>query len=187
MALGKVFNLDFNKSGTMSLTAAMDILGYRCIHYAHYVDGGRHIRPLAETVKGNKRNGRRLLEGVEDYDFFSDFEGSRFVEGLDAQYPGSRFILTIRELNSWLESRRKNVLRNQQNPNYRYGWLEVDIDGWIEERRRVIDKLSDYFKNRKEDYLVIDICSGEGWKKLCGFLDKPIPEVPFPYLNKAVD
>ena len=37
-----------------------------------------------------------------------------------------------------------------------------------------------YFKDRKRDLLIIDICGGEGWEKLCQFLGKDIPEASFP-------
>ena len=36
-----------------------------------------------------------------------------------------------------------------------------------------------YFKNRPNDLLVMNICSGEGWEVLCPFLNKPIPNVSF--------
>jgi hypothetical protein len=29
----------------------------------------------------------------------------------------------------------------------------------------------------------MNICDGEGWEKLCSFLNKPIPDVPFPKEN----
>ena len=38
----------------------------------------------------------------------------------------------------------------------------------------------EYFKNRPQDFLNLDIIGGEGWEKLCEFLGKPIPDVPFP-------
>jgi hypothetical protein len=31
--------------------------------------------------------------------------------------------------------------------------------------------------------LVMDICGGEGWEKLCPFLNQPTPEVAFPRRN----
>lgn len=31
--------------------------------------------------------------------------------------------------------------------------------------------------------LVFDVFSGDGWEKLCNFLDRPIPNRPFPHKN----
>ena len=39
----------------------------------------------------------------------------------------------------------------------------------------------EYFKDRPEDLLIIDICSGEGFSKLADFLDRPVPAAPFPH------
>ena len=43
--------------------------------------------------------------------------------------------------------------------------------------------VKEYFRNRPDDLLVMNICGGEGWEVLCLFLNKPIPSVPFPKLN----
>ena len=45
----------------------------------------------------------------------------------------------------------------------------------------------EYFNDREEDFLAMDITRGDGWQKLCAFLGKPTPSVPFPHANKAQD
>ena len=45
-----------------------------------------------------------------------------------------------------------------------------------------MDVLS-YFRDRSDDILILDIISGDGWEKLCPFLDRDIPDVPFPKTN----
>jgi len=42
-----------------------------------------------------------------------------------------------------------------------------------------------HFKDQPERLLVMNICGGDGWEKLCPFLEKSIPNVPFPRLNAA--
>jgi hypothetical protein len=41
-----------------------------------------------------------------------------------------------------------------------------------------------YFHDRPESLLVLDICSGEGWEKLCPFLGKSLIHFPFPFVKK---
>ena len=36
-----------------------------------------------------------------------------------------------------------------------------------------------------EDLLIIDITKGEGWEKLCLFLNKEIPNTEFPHRHKT--
>src|SRR6056297_2644862 len=107
----KIFNIGFNKSGTTSLTEAMNILGYKSIHY------NKDNEFIYDLINNNRKNNKKLLDGLEGFDFFADFQGMKFYKELDKQYPGSKFILTIRELNSWLDSRERHVKRNQKNPN----------------------------------------------------------------------
>jgi hypothetical protein len=50
----------------------------------------------------------------------------------------------------------------------------------IENRNK---EIIDYFKFDNTKLLVMDIIKGDGWEKLCKFLDKPIPNRPFPHKN----
>ena len=46
--------------------------------------------------------------------------------------------------------------------------------------RRHNAEVLEYFKNRPDDLLVMDMDAGAGWPQLCGFLKKSIPGVPYP-------
>jgi hypothetical protein len=46
-------------------------------------------------------------------------------------------------------------------------------------------EIKEYFKDRPDDLLVMNICAGEGWEILCPFLDCGIPKIPFPHKNKS--
>jgi hypothetical protein len=45
----------------------------------------------------------------------------------------------------------------------------------------------EYFKGRPESLLVINICEGEGWNKLCPFLKAPILDKHFPFMSIKSD
>ena len=102
-------------------------------------------------------------------------------------YPNSKFILTIRDLKSWLNSREKHVLHNQKNSGGDYGgnWLKIDKDGWIGEWEGHTKEVIEYFKNRPKDLLIMNICNGDGWEKSCPFLELPIPNISFTHENKS--
>jgi len=40
--------------------------------------------------------------------------------------------------------------------------------------------------NNTGKLLVINIFDGDGWDKICSFLNEPIPNVPFPHQNKGI-
>lgn len=175
----RVFNIGFNKSGTTSLNHAMEILGFNALHFKNY-DGVR----IRSIIENNKTHNKMLMSGLEEYNFICDFNGERFFRLLDEQYPNSKFILTWRDMEEWLVSREKHVIKNQRNPNYIGNWLTVDIDSWRANRERCEKEIFEYF-NGRDDFLVMKICDGDGWNELCGFLGVDIPDIPFPHLNRV--
>ncbi|MYB38989.1 MAG: hypothetical protein F4Y26_16720 [Gammaproteobacteria bacterium] len=36
------------------------------------------------------------------------------------------------------------------------------------------------------DLLVLDFERGDGWPELCAFLGEPVPDTPFPHVNRGV-
>ena len=117
-----------------------------------------------------------------------------FYPQLDQRYPNSTFILTIRDTASWLDSMRAHLEKwtlDDSHRDYRqtvrlamYG-----VAGFSEDRLKSVfkthvEKAKRYFADRPKDLLVLDICGGEGWDHLCGFLDRPIPTEPFPWTHR---
>ena len=183
---GKVFCIGLNKTGTTSLHLALEKLGYNSVHYED--DQGNNIK---EIIQDNFLKGKNILEGLEHYDAFTDWDNSsntvEIFKEFDRQYPNSKFILNTRDLESWLDSRERHVLKNQQTvrdiPDSGLTWLEVDREGWTQHFKEHHREAKEHFKGRPDDLLVIDVVNGDGWEKLCPFLGVPIPRSPFPKRN----
>ena len=45
------------------------------------------------------------------------------------------------------------------------------------------NEVREYFRTRENDLLEVSLDEGDGWKKICEFLNTEIPNVPFPYEN----
>ena len=123
----RVFGVGLNKTGTSSLHRALLELGFHSLHW-----GGPEVR---RTVEASLAAGEPLLQRLDPiYDAFSDIEPLyRNVALLDEQYPGSRFILTVRAVDDWIDSRRRHVERNQARKaagDYDGHFLEVDEPAW---------------------------------------------------------
>lgn len=176
----RVFGIGLNKTGTISLHHALEQLGYRSLHW-----GGPEIR---RTVEANAEAGRPLLTGIDDHDAFSDiFALSERFDVLDQQYPGSRFVLTTRPLEHWVESRRKHVLRNRERAErgeYAGTFLEIEPDAWRAEFVAHHERVAAYFADRT-DLLTFRIAQGDGYEQLCPFLGQPMPDEPFPHRHRA--
>lgn len=184
----KIFCIGLNKTGTSSLHAAFKILAIKSVHFKD--DSGNNIKDI---ILNNYLSKDNILQGLEHYDAFSDWnKGNHSLDifkEFDKQYPNSKFILNIREVSAWLDSREKHVKRNQERkkkyPNEDITWLKIDRASWETYYHNHYNEVFDYFKNRKDDLLIFDVSKGDGWEKLCPFLDVPIPNVPFPRKNTA--
>ncbi len=165
-----IFNIGLNRAGTSSLSDALNYLGIPSLH--HRYQGER----LPNIIKNNQEKGQRLFYGLEDYTAFTDFAGWDYYITLDRQYPNSRFIMTYRDLHSWLDSRERHAKKHGN---------KVNRVRWEKHYKDKIPKIFNYFKDRK-DFLIINIPNGEGWEKLCPFLGVPVPKVPFPYKNESL-
>lgn len=173
----KVFGIGLNKTGTRSLAMALRLLGYRTLHKGDEATSALVDRAARERVP--------LLTHLGDkFDAYLDVHGLvvRFAE-LDAQYPGSRFILTTRAEADWLASRERHAAANQQRPGYTGSFRTVDRAAWREEREAHHAAALAYFGGRPE-LLVIDIPGGDGWEVLAPFLGVTVPSTPFPWENR---
>jgi len=182
MATGnsKIFGIGLSKTGTTSVANALQILGYKTKDNMGVVKYGAGDLSSID------------LDVVEANDALTDTPIPSFYRELDATFPGSKFILTIRDSAAWLTSCRKQFTQpnaERQNEAHRrlfidlYGTDVFEEEGFASGYRRFVDGVRDYFKERPQDLLVLDVSGGEGWEKLCAFLHRPVPDIPFPKAN----
>jgi hypothetical protein len=181
-----IFCIGLSKTGTRSLHDALQVLGLRSVHWGgpdvqSAVQRGPEIRAAVERAAAE---GRPLLDELEEADAYSDIEAlSIRFDVLDRQYPGSKFILTVRHLESWLDSRERHVEANvarRQRGEYAGTFLVVDRPAWAAEMTRHQERVRAHFAGRPGDLLELDIAAGDGWEELCSFLGCEVPDVPFP-------
>lgn len=162
----KIFGIGLTRTGTTSLTEALKILGYSAVHC-----------PMS-------------YEEIDRHDASTDTVIASRFEFLDLLYTGSKFILTTRDLDSWIESA-ASLDRLENDPIWQ---LETRARLWgsfVFHKERFMDgyhkhhsKVSDYFKNRQNDLLVLDLQEAGKFEKLCLFLSKSMPNIDYPNLNK---
>lgn len=196
----KIFNFGFPKTGTTSLNQALNMLGFKAIH------NPKNFRQQA--MEGQYHFDR------DDWQALTNF-GEHFYPQLDQAYPNSKFILTIRDEEAWLQSWQKQIGESSGDEiGARWAWTRklrtwergvkrileydtrithkyarIDIFGTYRfhaERCLYVYRLHqknarEYFQERPQDFLIMNIPAGDGWEKLCPFLEiEKIPEAPFP-------
>lgn len=175
--MSKVFGIGFHKTGTSSLGRALSLLGYK-------VRGEAGISNPNIALEVEKIAFRL----AEKFDAFQDNPWPILYQQLDQKYPNSKFILTIRDTDSWIKSVVKHF-GTKDTPMrkwiYGVGHPQGNEDIYIERYQRHNQEVLEYFKDRPNDLLVINLAEGTEWEKLCSFLNKTIPNVPFPHSNKG--
>ena len=175
--MNKVFGIGFHKTGTTSLANALRELGYT-------VAGpfGVDDPDIAATARV------RVLERAAEWDAVQDNPWPLFYRELDESFPGSKFILTIRQTDAWIAS----VLQHfggQTTPmrEWIYGVGDpVGAEAIYRERyERHNREVLDYFADRPDDLLVLNIADGRGWEDICPFLGHDMPDSPFPHANRS--
>lgn len=167
--MSKIFGIGLPKTGTTSLWQAMKYLGFSSIHFSQYPDYDIHYN-----------------------DFFCDMPIQTRYKFYDERYPNSKFILTMRSLESWLDSydrwiKDRPVYYKSIAGKYRielYGTHTFDKNIFTAVYYKFHHEVDKYFNNRSNDILKINICENASWDDLCRFVNRPIPPIPFPYLNK---
>ncbi len=178
----KVFCIGAGKTGTSSLATAFVRLGFRykgwdpalweCLLRGDY----EPIFAVADRFEAF-RNG--------------PWDGFDFYRKLDERYPSAKFILTIRDTESWLRVHElqfsaEDGLRRIPAKYWIYGYADKRDEIARRYERRNDEILAHFAGRPAGKLLVLEICDGEGWKELCPFLGFPVPREPFPHANRAV-
>lgn len=173
----RVFGIGTARTGTSSLGRAFVVLGFR------------HTSWDPELWDAFERRDYEPIFAVADrFESFEDgpWNGRDFYRDLDARYPRSKFVLTVREPESWQRSHERHFSSAGARLIPERYWIH-DYPERRDEIRRDYEARNDevraYFAERPDDLLVLDVVGGEGWEKLCSFLGLDPQAEPFPHFN----
>lgn len=173
----KIFCIGFHKTGTKTLATALRRLGYRVTgpNGARDQDIASNVHAMAHKL-------------VDEFDAFQDNPWPILYKEMDEAYPGSKFILTLREPESWIASQ-VGYFGDQETPMrkwiYGVGAPKGNEETYVRRFVNHNNEVKSHFELRPEDLLIIDFTKGNGWKEICRFLKKDIPDEPFPHMNKT--
>lgn len=180
-----MFGIGLPKTGTTSLIKALNMIGLRIgFYYKNYPINIFKVE-----------NGKCVLcpNALKNVDALADLPVTFFYKELDKLFPGSKFILTHREIESWIKSCSNNLWTGKFLPgNHRINRLHEEFFGTktFDEKLfrkayyRHLDDVRQYFKGR-DDLLEFDLSQDNKWEALSEFLDLPAPDEQFPISNKA--
>jgi hypothetical protein len=176
----KIFGIGLNKTGTTTLGGCFKILGF-----SHQSGSSSLLQDLVLN-----KNYDNIFTTIKANDSFEDLPWNLIYKYLDKKFPNSKFILTLRkDKKTWLTSFKNHCNRGAGMPlNRKLAFGYDEVDGNENEFLKIYEKhnkdVKDYFKNKPNQLLTICWERGDGWRELCDFLDKPIPDHPLPCLNQ---
>jgi Sulfotransferase domain len=196
--MAKIFGIGLSRTGSTSLTEALTILGYRAVHFpTDPVTQREYFRFFARQADTLQ------LSLLREYDAVTDNPVSCAYRELDRAYPGSKFILTVRDQESWLRSCElwwdrfvTPLCRDDDARPIRsfmrlvglvtYGTSRFDAGRFARAYQAHLAEVTGYFRGRPGDLLVMNICGGDGWPQLAPFLGAPVPDRSFPHRNEML-
>jgi len=173
--MNKVFCIGMYKTGTTSIGKAFEQLGLRTFHGSNpKLDIGNDNFDWSTDEFTRYRN--RVKNLVDLFDAFEDYPFMWIYREMHEEFPDAKFILP--ERNS------ADVARSDINMWKQLGMSPIPpaqdfIDRYEQHHKDVIE----YFGNSYQ-LLRLQVGAGNEWKKLCDFLELPLPQdMPFPRAN----
>lgn len=169
-----------SKTGTCSLNAALQHLGFRSEHYP--CNDRERFECLVQ--------GRGPVSLLHEVDAVTDLQAAVWFEELVDEFPKAEVVVTVRDTSALLKSTRGHFEKHpwqqisEVDRLFRlaaYGcveWNEDKVRRAIHEHYRKVCRICEENRLRALCFKVSD-----GWEPLCRFLGKEIPNVPFPKIN----
>ncbi|MEO3813181.1 sulfotransferase family protein [Sphaerisporangium sp. B11E5] len=203
----KVIGAGVGRTGTLSLKAALERLGFGpCFHGRHVLDHPERLPMWRAAADGEAVDWHAVFAG---YAASVDWPGAAYWRPLLETFPGAKVILTVRDAERWYDSVHDTIYQM-------FGDGPGDGDPRVAEARGVVpglDVFTDFhrrmiwdgffggrFADRghalavyeahnaavlrevpPERLLVVE--PGAGWEPLCEFLGVEVPDEPYPRLN----
>lgn len=207
----RVIGAGFGRTGTTSLKAALERLGFGPSYSLTEVfENPEHVGFWEAARRKEKVVWEEFLRA---YEVAVDWPACSFYEELMAAFPEASVILTVRDPEPWYESMRSTIYQLRKLTGgplpvrAAFGlaglfvpgitgtvrladqlvWQDT-FDGSFEDKAhamKVFEQSNERVSRRvpQERLLVFDV--REGWAPLCEFLGVETPDTPFPYLNEA--
>jgi tetratricopeptide (TPR) repeat protein len=186
----KIFGVGQCRTGTTSLAAALSALGFHTLDW---------VNPLTRELM--------CEDDLHLFDAFTDAPACASFEKYYFMFPNSKFIYTVRPLESWKKSMEnlfsrvyghssfedlKVAMAQSEKVHYGTDFSNIYLSLYFnhkdyEEAYFTYDKrVRRFFQDKPKDrFLEFDVFSGE-WDKLCAFTGRAKPSSPFPWLNRKL-
>lgn len=198
----EVIGSGFGRTGTKSLKAALERLGFGPCHHMHeIVEHPEQVGHWQRLAAGEAVDWTAVFAGYRSQ---VDWPGAHVWRELADAFPKAKVVHTVRPEEKWWASFDRTIgklmarYRDMPMPPHIADILsawndlagKVTFGGVLDDRENGLAA----YRRRTEEVraalpagrlLVFDVA--EGWAPLCAFLDVPVPDEPFPHHNLRAD
>ena len=193
----KVVGSGLGRTGTKSMQTALNMLGFGPCH--HMVEVFAHPESMALWIEAAaaKPNWNAIFK---NYHSMVDYPGAAYWREIAAYYPDAKVLHTVRDADKWFESTQATIFAPEgmamsDGPHAPFfNSIMNRIVG--KSRENIHDRtfMTDYFRRHTEvvkvtipaeQLLIYEV--GEGWERLCKFLDVSVPKEPYPSENSRAE
>ena len=196
----KVIGAGFPRTGTLSMQAALQQLGYPCYHMKEVLKNSAHVDMWHPFVSGQApMDWQTLFRGFEAT---VDAPACFYYQELMQEFPDAKVVLTVREPEPWHKSwalLNRTVDRSRPVariiPKLRkllrfadpFFQQKISVDPQDPETCiRAFEAHNEAVQRHVPPDRLLVFRVTEGWEPLCTFLGCDVPEgVPFPHLNEG--
>jgi hypothetical protein len=187
-----VIGAGFGRTGTMSMKTALERLGVGpCYHMVECLPRGPEHWQHWVNAKSGQPDWDTIFDG---FNATVDFPACSSYRALADHYPNAKVVLTVRDPERWFESTQETIfaphwieyLRTVEMGKF----IQLTINDYLQDRMHDKEHLMQRFQEHIEEVkrtipssrlLVFEV--KEGWEPLCEFLDLPVPDFEFPFVN----
>lgn len=195
----EIIGAGFGRTGTSSLKAALEHLGFGPCHHVYEIRDNPALLPDWEAAaRGEPVDWDEVFRGYRSQ---TDWPGARYWRELARHYPDAKVILTVRDPDSWFDSVQATIapfiaargrhpsphLNAIAEMSYRTIVLQI-FDGRLSDRDHLTRVFREHIAAVQSEipaHRLLTIDLREGWRPLCEFLGVDAPDIPFPRVNPS--
>jgi hypothetical protein len=194
----------FGRTGTLSLKAALEQLGFGpTFHMLDLIGDPTPLPYWRAAVDGQEVDWHAAFRG---WGSTVDWPGCAFWEQLAETWPEAKVILTVRDAEAWYASCTGSIYAaylagqsGELHPPEAGADLSADVfavitdliwngsfDGRFADKDYAIERFhqhNDDVRRKVPAGRLLEWSAGQGWEPLCAFLGVDAPATPFPHLN----
>ncbi|MGI5170882.1 sulfotransferase family protein [Spirillospora sp. CA-253888] len=194
----QVFGAGLGRTGTASLTAAVEELGFApCLHMRKVFAEPGSAREWLRAGRGEPVDWGQIFAG---YPASVGLPGARFWREAVQRFPEAKVVLTVRDPERWYDSVRNTFLDTDLVPSAAEAeprlaamlavTQELVHDGMfggrLDDAEHAIGVFNRHYAEVRDGVpadRLLEFRVSEGWGPLCEFLGVPVPDRPFPKRN----